>query len=197
MKRVLISVALCLAVPASAFAIDVSLKRGARVGVLATSERHSYDTERRVADAVQNYLRDELTARGFDAFRAGGTYDELRRDDRANADYYVEIVSSHGDSNLMGAVGVGGGPIAAEIGVVVAHLAAEMRLYDGKTLELIDRFDLRERRTMVAPTGIGIERVPFVGWIALPLVQRAQYRAAAHDVARDAADRIAAGARGR
>jgi hypothetical protein len=72
-----------------------------------------------------------------------------------------------------------------------------MRLYDGRTLELIDRFDLRQRRTTLAPTGIGVGRMPFVGWIAVPLVQRAQYRAAAREVARDAADRIAAGTRGK
>ncbi|MGZ8851585.1 MAG: hypothetical protein ACXW3E_14830 [Thermoanaerobaculia bacterium] len=197
MKRVLVSACLCFAVAVSAFAIDVSVKLGDRIGVLTTSERHAYDTERRVEDAVQNSLREELNARGFDAFRAGLTYDELRRDDRANADFYVEIVSSHGDSNLMGGVAVGGGPVVAEIGVLVAKVAAEMRLYDGKTLELIDRFDLQQRRTTLAPTGIGIQRVPFVGWIAVPLVQRAQYRAAARGVARDAADRIAAGTRGR
>jgi hypothetical protein len=197
MKRHLIPLALCLAVSASAFAINVNVKRGDRIGVLTISERHGYDAERRLAEAVQNYLRQELSDRGFDAFRTGETHDELRRDDRANADYYVEIVSSHGDANLMGAVGVGGGPIGAEIGVVVAHVAAEMRLYDGRTLELIDRFDLQQRRTTVAPTGIGIGSRPFFGWIALPFVQRAQYRAAAHDVARDAAERIAAGTHGR
>jgi hypothetical protein len=196
MKRALIAAALCL-IAASAFAIDASVKRGDRVGVLTTSERHAYDTERRIADAVQNYLRSELNARGFDAFRASETYDQLQREDRANADYYVEIVSSNGDSNMVGGGAIGSGPVVAEIGVVVARVAAEMRLYDGKTLELIDRFDLQQRKTTIAPTGIGVGRMPFVGWIAVPLVQRAQYRAAARSVARDAADRIAAGARAR
>jgi hypothetical protein len=189
--------AVFLAASASAFAINVNVKHGDRIGVLTISERHAYASEHRVAEALQNYLCDELSARGFDAFRAGETYDELRRDDRANADYYVEVVSSHGDANVMGAVGVGGGPIAAEMGVVVSHVATELRLYDGRTLELIDRYDLHQRRTSVAPTGVGIGGRSIIAWIALPIVQRAQYRAVAHDVARDAADRIAAGAHGR
>ena len=191
-----LAVAILLTASVSAFAIDVNVKRGDRIGVLTISERHAYSSEHRVAEALQNYLREELSARGFDAFRVSDTYDELRRNDRANADYYVEVVSSHGDANVMGVVGVGGGPIAAEVGVVVSHLATELRLYDGRTLELIDRYDLHQQRTSVAPTGIGIGREVF-GWIALPFLQRAQYRVVAHDVARDAADRIAAGARGR
>ncbi|MGZ4777940.1 MAG: hypothetical protein ACXV5L_01995 [Thermoanaerobaculia bacterium] len=191
-----LAVAILLAASVSAFAIDVNVKRGDRIGVLAISERHVYTTEHRVADALQNYLRDELGTRGFDAFRVEETYDELRRNDRANADYYVEIVSSHGDANVMGAIGVGGGPIAAEVGVVVSHVATELRLYDGRTLELIDRYDLHQRRTNIAPTGIGVGGRSIIGWIALPIFQRAQYRAVTHDVARDAADRIAAGAHG-
>jgi hypothetical protein len=197
MKRLLTLLVLCAAVSAPAFGIDVTSRRGDRIGVLTTSGRHAYVTERRVAEAVQNDLRDELRERGFDAFHTGETYDDLRRDDRANAGYYVEIVSTRGDAHTMGGIGVGGGTVGAEIGIVVAHVAAELRLYDGRTLELIDRYDLRHRRTTVAPTGIAIGTRPFFGWIALPFVQRAQYRAVARDVARDAAGRIAAGAHGR
>ncbi len=192
-----LAVVLLLAASVPVFAIDVNVKRGVSVGVLTISERHAYTSEHRIADALQNYLRDELGTRGFDAFRVAETYDELQRNDRANADYYVEVVSSHGDANVMGAVGVGGGPIAAEVGVVVSHVATELRLYDGRTLELIDRYDLHQRRTGIAPTGVGIGGRSIIAWIAVPIVQRAQYRAVVHDVARDAADRIAAGAHGR
>lgn len=195
MKRLLIAIA-CTALAASAMAINVDAKHGDRVGVLMVSEHNVPVTDVRIAESVLNYLRDELAARGFDAFRVETTYDMLRREDRPVARYYVEIASSHGEATAQGGVGTAVGPVAAEVGIVVGRVAAEMRVYDGRTLDLIDSFDLAQSHMTVAPTGVGIRGLPIFAWIAVPIVQHTQIRAATHAVAKQAADRISSGIHG-
>ena len=196
MKQFLIAIA-TTAMAASAMAIHVDAKHGDRIGVLMVSQQAAPSTDIRIAESVLNYLRDELEVRGFDAFRLQTTYDELRRDDRPVASYYIEIVSSHAEATAQGGIGVATGPVATEIGMIVGRVAAEMRVYDGRTLELVDRIDLSQSHTTVAPTGIGIRGLPIFAWIAVPIAQRTQIRAATHAVARQAADRIASGVAGR
>lgn len=195
MKRLLIAIA-CTAFAASAMAINVGAKSGERIGVLMVSGQNVPVTDVRIAESVLNSLRDELVTRGFDAFRLEATYDTLRRDERPVANYYIEIASSHAEATGQGGVAAGMGAVAAEIGVVVGRVAAEMRVYDGRTLDLIDRFDLTQSHTTVAPTGIGIRGLPILAWIALPIAQHSQIRAATHAVARQAADRISSGIHG-
>jgi len=195
MKPLLIAIA-CTALAASAMAIHVEGKPGDRIGVLMVSQQAASATDIRIAESVLNYLRDELTARGFDAFRMQTTYDLLRRDDRPAAAYFIEIVSSHAEANMQGSVAAAMGPVATEFGMVVGRVAAEVRVYDGRTLEMVDHLDLSQSHTVVAPTGIGIRGFPIVGWIAVPIAQRTQIRAASHAVAREAADRIASGVHG-
>jgi hypothetical protein len=164
---------------------------GDRIGVLQISDRYDYGPERTVARTVQSDLRNELLDRGFQAFDARATYDELRRFEQGNADYYVEIVSSHSQHNPVGGVGVDVGAVGATVSVVVSRVAAEVRLYDGRTLEMIERYDLRSQNTAVLPTAVGVGGRHIFAFFAIPFMQYAQYRAAAHAVARDAAIRIA------
>jgi len=178
-----------MAVPA--FGLTRSPRPGDRIGVLRMSEHFSYGAERMVANALQHDLRDELLKLGFSAFDARLTYDDVRQRGAENADFYVEVISSRASGRPMGGVGAAVGNVAVEVAVVVGQVAAEVRLYDGRTLNLIERYDLEKRGTAVVPTGIGIGGRSIWASIMLPFVEYGQYRAAAHDVARQAAARIA------
>ena len=190
MKRLLLLGLLLIATPV--FAINTSLlHRGDRIGVLRMSERFDAASEQTVANAIENALPRALRGRGFDAFTTDRTYDDVRNGDGPNAAFYVEVVGARvGDHEALG-VGVGADNVYASIGVVVSRVAAEVRLYDGKTFELIDRFDLSKKSTAVVPTSVGIGGRYFWAALALPFVHYGQYRSAAHDVARQAAEAIA------
>jgi len=155
------------------------------------SDRYTHGGEQTVANTVQNDLRRELRALGFDAFDARVTYEELMRHSSPNADFFVEVVSSHAVNHPRGGVGVAAGGVAVDVGLVVARVAAEVRLYDGRTLNEIAHFDLQKDNTAFLPMAIGIGGRSLWGYFALPFVQYGQYRAAAHEVARLAALRIA------
>jgi hypothetical protein len=192
MKRpVLFLAALALAAPLFAVTGGTAPVAGSRIAVLRMSDRYSHGAEQTVARTVQNELREALVAHGFNAFDAKTTYDELSREDAGNADYYVEIVSGLATNGSHGGVGIGAGAVGAEISVVTAYVAAGVRLYDGKSLELIDSFDLHEDNTAVVPTMIGVGGRHIFAGIAIPFVQYAQYRRAARTVARQAATLIA------
>jgi hypothetical protein len=190
MKRFLFLGLLLVATPLLAINTSV-LRRGDRVGVLRMSERFDVASEETVARTIESDLPRVLRDRGFDAFDAHATYDDVRRGDGPGAAYYVEVVGARaGDREAVG-VGVGAENVYASIGVVVSRVAAEVRLYDGKTLELVDRWDLSKKSTAVVPTSVGVGGRFVWAAIALPFVHYGQYRSAAHDVARQAAERIA------
>jgi hypothetical protein len=188
MKRLILLLACAIAVPA--FALTRPPRPGDRIGVLRMSDRYTHGPEQTVAKTVQADLRNELRDRGFDAFDARVTFDELRRG-TPNADYYVEIVSSHTLNHPIGGVGAGQIGIAVEVAVVVSRVAAEMRLYDGRTLDLIESYDLRKDKTAVVPAAIGMGNTRLWLFAAIPFLQYGQYRAAAHEVAAEGAARIA------
>jgi hypothetical protein len=167
------------------------LRRGERIGVLRMNEEFDVAAERTVANAIENALPRALRDRGFEAFDAQRTYDDVRRGDGPNAAFYVEVVGAHAGGHEAVGVGVGAENVYATLGVVVSRVAAEVRLYDGKTFELIDRFDLAKKSTAVVPTSVGIGGRFFWAELALPFVRYGQYRSAAHDVARQAAEAIA------
>jgi hypothetical protein len=189
MKRVLGIALLLAATPLLAINTSV-LRRGDRIGVLRMSE-HFDGSEATVADAIESVLPRALRDRGFDAFDTQRTYDDLRRGDVADAAYYVEVVGAQARDREAADVGVGAENVYASVGVLVSHVAAEVRLYDGKTLELVDRWDLAKKSAAVVPTSVGIGGRYLWGAIALPIIHRGQYRAAARDVAQQAAERIA------
>jgi hypothetical protein len=174
----------------SAVAFDPTI-HGNRIGVLDPAARYdSRDNEAVVM--IERYLCDELRSRGFDAFPVGRSYEALTRFDPLNADYYVEIAGSDGATTPVGGVAVGTENIAVDLGIIVSRVATQIRLYDGRTLDLVRTFDLQKRSTSVVPTGIGVG-----GWsgrlffsAAIPLFQWRQVRSAAHGVARDAASAV-------
>src|SRR5205814_1510330 len=127
---------LLLLAASSTFALDTT-KRGNRVGVLITPARYASGAESAMAASIGKYLREELQKAGFDAFLTNVTYDDLSRNATTAADYYVEVASSDSSAGSKGGVDIGTGPVVVDISVVVAHVAAEVRLYDGRTLELI------------------------------------------------------------
>jgi|SRR6266568_4105994 len=190
MKPLFLIVASAIAIPA--FAIQVTPRPGDRIGVLRISERFDYGAERSIANTIQNDLRRELQDLGFNAFDARMTYDQLLRSGPQGADFYVEVVSGYGTGRPVGGVGFGVDGVAVEVGVVVARVAAEVRLYDGPTLNVIESYDLHRDSTAVVPTGIGIAGRSIWAAIMLPFVQYSQYRSAAQEVAHQAALRIAA-----
>ena len=191
MKRRLLFLGLLL-VTTPVFAINTNiLRRGERIGVLRMNEQFDVAAERTVASAIESALPHALRDRGFEAFDTQRTYDDVRRGDGPNAAFYVEVVGAHAHDREAVGVGVGAENVYASIGVVVSRVAAEVRLYDGKTLELIDRFDLSKKSTAVVPTAVGIGGRFFWAELALPFVRYGQYRSAARDVAHQAAEAIA------
>jgi hypothetical protein len=190
MKRLAFIVGIAMTVPA--FALTQSPRPGDRIGVLRMSDTYTHGAEQSVARAVQTDLRRELRDLGFDAYDARLTFDELSRYSAPAAEYFVEIISSH-SVNPVGGVGVGAGAVSVEVGVVVAEVAAQVRVYDGRTLNQIAEFDLHKNNAAILPMGIGLGGRWTWAYFALPFMQYGQYRAAAHAVARQAAERIAAG----
>jgi hypothetical protein len=179
--------------PAAAF--KTSLHRGDRVGVVRPFGADG-EFESGVAVWVSRHLQRELKERGIDAVDTRLTLDELRRDGaRDDADYYIEVVRSDADARAVGGVGVGNYNVGVDVSVVVARVAAELRLYDGHTLELLDTYDMNHRSTAVLPTSVGIGGRHAGLWVALPFIQAARYRAAARAVAEDAAEAIVLQAR--
>jgi hypothetical protein len=179
MKRLLFTL-LLVVMPSTAFAFDST--RATRIGVLRGADELQMD----VADA----LRNELQARGLDAFDAVRTYDEAVRDGAAVADYYVEIVGSEATTTEHGGIGIGTRHGGVSLGVLVSRVAAEVRIYDGETLELVETHDLAKRNTAVVPTSIGVGGGSLFAYIALPYIERVQERRVVRAAGRKAADLV-------
>src|SRR5438067_3612385 len=128
--RFTISLLTAFAITVPAFALTQSPRPGDRIGVLRMSDGYSRGAEEAVAKTVQADLRRELRDLGFDAYDARLTFDELSRHSLPPAEYFVEIISSR-SANPVGGAGVGVRAVSVEVGVVVAQVAAEVRVYDG------------------------------------------------------------------
>ena len=192
MKRLLI-LAIVVAVAVPAFSFDPSRHTGTRVALLQAPIYNAGEYENRIAGSVRHQLVRELRDRGFDAFDARMTFAELQREGRADADLYVEIVPGDTYAYPTGEVGVRTSNVALDVAVVVSRVAAELRLYDGRTLDLIGKRQLRHQNVTVVPTAIGAGTYRLSVWFALPVVQYMRYRSAVGAVVRDAATVIASG----
>ena len=171
-----------------AFAFDTNPRSGDRIGIL----RSVYEREEGnayAASLVRSYLRRELQKRGYDAFDVRGTLPDMQDGRGRDADFYVELIGN-GESIPYGGVGVGDRHVGVDISLIVSRVAASVNLYDGRTFEQIDSFDLQSRNTSVMPTSIGIGGRHVGLWVAVPLMQWGRYRAAARAVAVDAAQAI-------
>ena len=186
MKRLLLVLCLMLAAT-SAFAFDA--KKGAdSIGVL----RGEQDVE----SAVERSLIGELQKRGFDAFDVGLTYEELLDQEAVPiADYIVVIDGGQAQTADYGGVDVVGRHADVSLGVVVSKLAAQLRLYDGDTMELIATSDLSKRTAALMPTYVGIGGGSIYASLALPFIERVQHRSVARKAAREAATFVTANLR--
>lgn len=163
---------------------------GDRIGILLMPERYADGSDLRIVEHVRRYLREELRDAGFRPFDAAVTYDDLHRHDEQNADYYVEIVGADASSRAHDLGNISDDHASVELALSVARVAAAIRIYDGKSLELLRTFDLKGRSRAVVPTDVGVGVRGLIAWIAVPIIEHAQVRAAAHDVAEDAVRRI-------
>jgi hypothetical protein len=179
MKRLLLALVL-IALPSVAFAFDAT--RATRIGVLRGTDALQAD----VADS----LRNELQSRGFDAFDAVRTYDEAVNDGAPVADFYVEITGGEAETSDQGGIGIGTRHGGVSIGVLVSRVAAQVRIYDGETMELVETHELAKRNTAVVPTSIGVGGGSLFAYVALPMIERAQVRRVVRAVARKAADLV-------
>ena len=109
MKRLIVFTCLILAAT-SAFAFDTT-KSAQRIGVL----RSGHDVD----PTMMRTLVDELRGRGFDAFDAGLTYDELMDEEAVPiADFVVEIRGGEPLATGHGGVGIDGRHGGVELGIV-------------------------------------------------------------------------------
>ncbi|MDQ3280563.1 MAG: hypothetical protein M3Q69_04040 [Acidobacteriota bacterium] len=179
MKRLLVAM-LLVVIPGVAFALHPKPQtQRARIGVLRGSDP--------VQTEIANALRRELRARGFDAFDAVRTYDEAVRDGAAVADYYVEISAGEASNQEYGGVEVGTRHAGVALGVLVSRVAAELRIYDGETMELVRSKQLAQRDTSIVPAAISIGGGSFFAWFVTPHLERVHARRVMRDTGRDAA----------
>jgi hypothetical protein len=145
---------------------------------------------------MERSLLAELRNRGFDAFDVGLTYEELLDQEAVPiADYIVEINAGRTQTADYGGVDVVGRHADVSLGVVVSKVAAELRLYDGTTMELMASSDLSKRTAALMPTYVGIGGGSIYASLALPFIERAQHRNVAKKAARAAASFVTASIR--
>lgn len=178
------------AVASSGFAIKTD-RRPVRVAILESSEWQASPSQGRTIGWIREKVEEQLIAQGFDAFRIGDRFEDVRRDEPTGADYYLEIAGSDGRGHTVGEIGVPVAPgVGADLGVIISRVAARLVLYDAPTLSVIQTFDLSRHNKTVIPTAVSIGRGGLWGAIALPIIERTRIRAAADDVAHDAATQI-------
>ena len=110
----------------------------------------------------------------------------------SEADLLVEVSGSHGAQHEVAGVGVGDAHVSTTLGVVISRVAAEVRLYDARTHELVDHYELSKSKTAVVPTSLGLGDGRFFVYSVVPIARHFQYRSAIRDVATEAAERITA-----
>src|SRR5512141_2060993 len=160
MKRgILLLVALLVAFPLLAF--DAGKRPLSGIGVISARGDARYPGARAVRDVLPRYLVDELRHRGFEARELRASMRDLEDSPAERTSrYIVEIAYNDVAGGPVAAVETGGvigdSGIGGEVSVIVADVAAELRVYDGDTLQLIDTSNLSSRRTAPALTAIGI-----------------------------------------
>jgi hypothetical protein len=187
MKRA--ALLLLLALPMFAITGTPSGKRGLRVGVLRSAGVWQGD-ELIAATDVERETTAQLRRSGVEAWDTSRTIEMIRDEDLHDADLFVEISGGDARVHQVGDVGVGDRHVSATLGVLMSKVAAEVRVYDGRTLELIDQYDLSRRKTAVVPTSIGFGTRDLFAYAALPIFRHVQYRSAVREVAEEAAKRI-------
>ena len=183
MKRLIVFTCLILAAT-SAFAFDTT-KSAQRIGVL----RSGHDVD----PTMMRTLVDELRGRGFDAFDAGLTYDELMDEEAVPiAEFVVESRGGEPLATGHGGVGIDGRHDGVELGIVSSKVKAELIVYDGDTMEKLAASELAKRSTSLMPTGVGVGGGWLYAYVALPFIERAQNRRVVKKAAHEAASFVTA-----
>ncbi|MGN6182561.1 MAG: hypothetical protein ACTHQM_02785 [Thermoanaerobaculia bacterium] len=188
MKRLLIAV-LVLLVPGVALAFNPQRRaseNNVRIAILHPEPGNSPD-ETLVQEKVVRYLTSELKKRGIDAYETAWTYEDAATNSNVDVDYYVEVLGTRADADALGGIDIGGRDGEVSLGVVVSHVAAELRVYDAHTMEVLTSQNIAKRSSAVRPTSIGFGGGDVFAWIAMPFFERQQYRSAAKAAAKDAA----------
>ena len=193
MRRFAFALCLLIVVPAVAYAFEpeprVAEARNARIGLLRIPNGGI------TGEQIVDQIRRELRHAGFDAYTVPATFEEVRDGMGADADFYVEVASD-GSTTPYGGIDVGNRNVGVSVEVVVSQIAGELRIYDGRSLELVEAHELHERASAVMPTYIGVGgRSGHVG-IALPFARWAQNRRVVRGAAREAAAAVAETVRG-
>ena len=176
-------------VATSGFAIRTSERR-LRIAILEPSTQVA-GSSRHIIGLIREKVERQLSEQGFDAFRTRDRYEDVRRDVPSGADYYLEIAGSEAGSRTAGGVGFPIAPgVGADLGVVVSQVAARVILYDAQSFAVVRTLDLSRHNTTVMPTAVSVGRGAVWAYLAIPLIERSRVRAAAEEVAQEAADDI-------
>ena len=187
MRRLALAAILVAFAAQTAIAFDPTPRRGNRVTVLQAPLYNGSGYEDRVASRVRQQLVRELRRRGFDAVDGSMSYEELRRGDRIDSNYYIELAPSDAYATTTGGASVGVSHAAVDLSVIVSRVAAELRIYDGRTLDLVTKRHLSRENVAVVPTGVGVGTYRMSVWFALPIAEYVRYRSAVNAVVADAA----------
>ena len=178
MKRLLVAICLLLLMPAAAHAFDTG-SRPVSIAIDAPDHIDPY-----FIDALRNELRE----RGYDAFDA-------TQEDGA-ADYAVVIARGDARTDEHGGFGVADRHHEISFAFLTSRIGGTIHIYDGETEELIAEESFSKKNTAFLPTSIGGGRGALFAWVALPFIERAQYRRVVRAVADDAAAFVTATLRG-
>jgi hypothetical protein len=197
MKRFLFAALLFFIAASPLAAIDFRPQPGDKIAILAVPQ----DRERRMHDDLSELIAN-VTARRFE--RAGfptvvlpRSVEELVADnlkDAVGAAWIVEIAWTDGRSRTwgggMGVGEVGDGAVGGDVAIVTAWLSANVNFYDGRSLEMLRRFELDSRATTPTLTGLSVGGRWSWLWVALPWGQRYPYSRAAAALAIQIHERV-------
>jgi hypothetical protein len=189
MKRPLVLLACALFFVQPLFSFDTNRHAGNRITVLAAPHYDRSADEDRVARRIRERLVRELRERGFDAQDGGISYDEMQRRGTSESGLLVELAPADSSERSIADASVRVPSGVVDISVVVSRIAAELRVYDGRSLELVAKRHLHSQAASVVPTGAGVGSRTISIFLGLP-IDYARYRAAINGVADDAANEI-------
>lgn len=193
MKRFVFAIILFLIAASPLAAVELGPVPGDKIAVLTVPQ----DEERRMHDdlgeLIGRVVARRLEKEGFGTVVLPRSADELVADgltEAVGAAWILEVAWSDGRARTWGGIAGGSNHVGAEIGVVRAELMAEIRFYDARTLEMVERFEVDSRATSPALTGIGVGGRWSWLWASLPWGTRQVYGRAAGSLAIQIYDRI-------
>jgi hypothetical protein len=198
MKRFAIAAVLFLIAAAPLAAVDLRPVPGDRIAILAVPQDEGRRMHDDLSELIGRVTARRLEREGFITVVLPRSIDELVEDglaDAVDAAWIVEIAWSDGRARRWGGIeggtDAGSATVGAGVAVVTARLAAEIRFYDARRLEMLDRFELDSHATTPALSGIGVGGRWSWLWASLPWGDRSAYQRAAGALAIQIHERIA------